>query len=187
VVLIPIDDSGCECVTANGGGSYQRPVMDSLPATGVRFEQAHGQPLCAPARVALMTGVINQRNYTRFGHLDFSQKTSGNLFRDAGYATCITGKWQLSGDYEGPGHFGFDEYALRQLNRRPGRHKTPGLEINGKQLDYTKNEYGPEIVNDHAKLLLRKGILPTWSPTRTSSSANRSRSSMNCICVTTPW
>ncbi len=150
VVLILIDDFGYECVTANGGESYRTPVMDRLAATGVRFEQVHVQPLCTPTRAALMTGIINKRNYTHFGNLDFSQKTFGNFFRDAGYATCITGKWQLQGDYAGPGHFGFDEYCLWQLNRRPGRYKNPGLEINGKQFDYSKNEYGPDLVNDYA-------------------------------------
>ena len=150
VVLILIDDFGYECVAANGGESYKTPVMDKLAATGVRFEQVHVQPLCTPTRAALMTGIINKRNYTHFGHLDFSQKTFGNLLKDAGYATCITGKWQLSGDYAGPAHFGFEEYALWQLNRRPGRYKNPGLEINGKQLDYSKNEYGPDLVNDYA-------------------------------------
>ena len=34
-----------------------------------------------------MTSIINKRNYTHFGHLDPSQKTFGNLFKDAGYAT----------------------------------------------------------------------------------------------------
>ncbi len=150
VVLILIDDFGYECVTANGGESYKTPVMDQLAATGVRFEQCHVQPLCTPTRVQLMTGMSNRRNYTHFGHLDPSQKTFGNLLKDTGYATCITGKWQLSNDFEGPAHFGFDEYCLWQLNRRPGRYKNPGLEINGKQLDYTKNEYGPDLVNDYA-------------------------------------
>ena len=161
VVLILIDDFGYECVTANGGESYKTPVMDSLAATGVRFEQCHAQPLCTPTRAQLMTGIINKRNYTHFGHLDPSQKTFGNLLKDAGYATCITGKWQLSGDFEGPGHFGFDEYALWQLNRRPGRYKNPGLEINGKQLDYSKNEYGPDIVSDYAlDFIQRKKDVP---------------------------
>ena len=150
VVLILIDDFGYECVTANGGESYKTPVMDQLASTGVRFEQVHVQPLCTPTRAALMTGIINKRNYTHFGNLDFSQRTFGNFFRDAGYATCITGKWQLDGDYPGPGHFGFDEYALWQLNRRPNRYKNPGLEINGKQFDYTESEYGPDLVNDYA-------------------------------------
>jgi len=150
VVLILIDDFGYECVTANGGESYQTPVMDHLAATGVRFEQCHAQPLCTPTRAQLMTSLSNRRNYTHFGHLDPSQQTFGNLLKGAGYATCITGKWQLKGEFAGPGHFGFDEYALWQLTRRPGRYKNPGLEINGKLHDYTKNEYGPEIVNDYA-------------------------------------
>ena len=131
VVLILIDDFGYECVTANGGESYQTPVMDRLAATGVRFEQCHVQPLCTPTRVQLMTGMSNQRNYTHFGHLDPSQTTFANLLKNAGYTTCITGKWQLSNGFEGPAHFGFDEYTLWQLTRRPGRYKNPGLEING--------------------------------------------------------
>jgi arylsulfatase A len=150
VVLILIDDFGYECVTANGGESYQTPVMDKLAATGVRFEQCHVQPLCTPTRVQLMTGLGNKRNYTHFGHLDPSQKTFGNLLRNAGYATCVAGKWQLGNGFEGPAHFGFDEYCLWQLVRRPGRYKNPGLEINGKQHDYRKNEYGPDLVSDYA-------------------------------------
>src|SRR5881394_1374261 len=109
VVLVLIDDFGYECVTADGGESYKTPVMDQLAATGVRFEQCHVQPLCTPTRVQLMTGMSNRRNYTHFGHLDPSQKTSANLLKDAGYTTCITGKWQLGNGPEGPAHFGFDE------------------------------------------------------------------------------
>ncbi len=150
VVLIMIDDFGYECVTANGGESYKTPVMDQLAATGVRFEQVHVQPLCTPTRTALMTGRINKNNYTHFGHLDPSQKTFGNLLKDAGYATCITGKWQLDNGLEGPAHFGFEEYCLWQVVRRPGRYKNPGLEINGKEFDYSKDEYGPDIVSDYA-------------------------------------
>lgn len=150
VVLILIDDFGYECVAANGGESYRTPVMDKLAATGVRFEQCHVQPLCTPTRVQLMTGMSNRRNYTHFGHLDPSQTTFGNILKKAGYATCITGKWQLKNDFEGPAHFGFDEYALWQLTRRPGRYKNPGLEINGKLHDYTMNEYGPDLVSDYA-------------------------------------
>lgn len=160
VVLILIDDFGYECVAANGGESYKTPVMDKLAASGVRFEQCHVQPLCTPTRVALMTGIGNKRNYTHFGHLDPSQTTFGNLLKKAGYATCIAGKWQLSNGFEGPGHFGFDEYCLWQLNRRPGRYKNPGLEINGRQRDYTKNEYGPDIVSDYALdfIARKKGV-----------------------------
>ena len=150
VVFILIDDFGYECVTANGGESYRTPVMDKLAATGVRLEQAHAQPLCTPTRVALMTGLNNKRNYTRFGHLDPKQQTFGHFFKAAGYATCVVGKWQLGSGLEGPGLFGFQENCLWQLIRRPGRYRNPGLEINGKEVDFKQNEYGPDIVNDYA-------------------------------------
>jgi len=67
----------------------------------------------------------------------------------------------LSGDYPGPVHFGFDEYALWQLNRRPGRYKNPGLEINGTQHDYSESEYGPDIVSEYAlDFIVRKKDSP---------------------------
>jgi arylsulfatase A len=161
VVLVLIDDFGYECVTANGGESYRTPVLDQLAAGGVRFERCHVQPLCTPTRVQLMTGQSNRRNYTHFGHLDPSQTTFANLLKNAGYATCITGKWQLLNGFDGPGHFGFDEYCLWQLNRRPGRYKNPGLEVNGKTVDYTQGEYGPDIVSDYAlDFITRKKDVP---------------------------
>lgn len=150
VVLILIDDFGYECVAADGGESYRTPVMDRLAASGLRFENCHAQPLCTPTRVQLMTGMSNRRNYTHFGHLDPSQITFGNVLKRSGYATCIAGKWQLGNGLEGPAHFGFDEYCLWQLTRRPGRYRNPGLEINGKIADYTAGEYGPDIVSDYA-------------------------------------
>ena len=70
IVLIMADDLGYECIGANGGTSYQTPVLDKLAATGVRFEHCYSQPLCTPSRVQIMTGIYNVRNYTAFGVLD---------------------------------------------------------------------------------------------------------------------
>ena len=72
------------------------------------------------------------------------------LLKDAKYATCIAGKWQLGRDPELPKKFGFDEHCLWQHTRRPPRYANPGLEINGVKKDYTKGEYGPDIVSDYA-------------------------------------
>ncbi len=161
IVLVLIDDFGYECVTANGGESYKTPVMDRLAATGVRFEQCHVQPLCTPTRVELMTGIYNKRNYTNFGFMDPSQKTFGNLLKEAGYATCIAGKWQLGNGWDGPRHFGFDEYALWQLFKKGPRYKNPRLEINGEAFTYSNNEYGPDIVSDYVlDFIQRKKDIP---------------------------
>ena len=40
--------------------------------------------------------------------------------------------------------------SRRPTTRRPPRYANPGLEHNGKELDFTKGEYGPDLVNDFA-------------------------------------
>lgn len=150
VVLIMADDMGYECVTANGGQSYQTPHIDRLAAEGIRFEDCYSQPICTPSRVQIMTGVYNSRNYVKFGKLKTGSYTFGNLLRDAGYATCVVGKWQLEGGFQGPDEFGFDEYCLWQLTRRPNRYANPGLEMNGREADYRDGQYGPDVVTDYA-------------------------------------
>ena len=150
LILIMADDLGYETIGANGGTSYRTPVLDQLAATGARFTQCYVQPLCTPTRVQLMTGQYNVRNYINFGTLDPQAVTFGNLLKDAGYATCITGKWQLGHDVDLPTKFGFDESCLWQHTRRPPRYANPGLEVNGVEKDYTQGEYGPDLVNDYA-------------------------------------
>lgn len=145
IVLIMADDFGYECVGANGGESYQTPNLDRLAQGGVRFENCYMQPLCTPTRVQLMTGKYNVRNYTAFGQLHPSQKTFANDFKDAGYATCIVGKWQLGREKELPHHFGFDESYLWQHLRLPMRYANPGLEFMGKEVDFDHGEYGPDL------------------------------------------
>lgn len=150
LILIMADDLGYETIGANGGTSYRTPVLDKLAATGARFTQCYVQPLCTPTRVQLMTGQYNVRNYLNFGTLDPRAVTFGNLLKDAGYATCITGKWQLGREVDLPKKFGFDEACLWQHTRRPPRYANPGLEVNGVEKDFSKGEYGPDLVNDYA-------------------------------------
>jgi arylsulfatase A len=97
-----------------------------------------------------MTGKYNVRNYVDFGNMDPQAVTFGNLFQQAGYATCMAGKWQLGRDLGLPKKYGFDEYCLWQHTRRPPRYQNPGLEINGVEKDFNSGEYGPDLVNDYA-------------------------------------
>ncbi len=150
VILIMADDFGFECVGANGGESYQTPNLDRLAATGMRFENCHVQPLCTPTRVQLMTGQYNVRNYVEFRFMQPQSRTFANLFHDAGYATAIVGKWQLGQEPSLPKRWGFDEFCLWQFTRLPERYRNPGLEINGKEADFSHGEYGPDIVSAYA-------------------------------------
>ncbi|PQO30039.1 arylsulfatase [Blastopirellula marina] len=149
IVVIMADDIGYECLGCYGSKAYPTPNIDRLAAEGVRFENAHSQPICTPSRVQIMTGIYNNRNYIRFGLLDPKAVTFANLMRDAGYETCIAGKWQLDGGFDGPRSFGFDHYCLWQLTRRPSRYPNPGLEIDGKEVDFKNGEFGPDVVSDY--------------------------------------
>jgi arylsulfatase A len=150
IIVIMADDFGYECLTANGGQSYQTPHLDRLAAAGMRFEQCHVQPLCTPTRVQLMTGLYNVRNYLNFGTLMRSETTFAHLFKQKGYATGICGKWQLGREIDSPQHFGFDESYLWQHTRRPPRFANPGLEQNGVEKEFPEGSYGPQLVNDFA-------------------------------------
>ncbi len=161
IVLIMADDMGFECLSCNGSTEYKTPNLDRLAAVGIRFEHCYSQPLCTPSRVKIMTGQYNYRNYEDFGYLNPNQKTFGNLLQDAGYATCIAGKWQLNGlnrnnpdnqDVNRPYHFGFDEYCLWQLHhqRKDGeRYADPLVTQNGKDLQRYPDLYGPQIFADY--------------------------------------
>ncbi len=160
VILIMADDFGYECIAANGGTSYATPNFDAMAANGVRFTHCFGQPLCTPSRVQIMTGKYNDRNYQSFGYLPVGERTFGNLFRDHGYRTCISGKWQLNGIGKYPGgntdrqrykHFGFEEACLWQMTRQRAageRYADPLIDINGQDLRVHEGEYGPDIVCD---------------------------------------
>jgi arylsulfatase A len=145
IVLILADDLGYECLGANGSTTYKTPVLDGLAAKGMRFDRCYAQPLCTPTRVQLMTGIYNVRNYIQFGLMDPKATTFAHLLKKAGYATCMSGKWQLGKDPELPKKFGFDEACLWQHTRRASRYANPGFEVDGKPVDYANGEYGPDI------------------------------------------
>lgn len=177
VILIMVDDMGYECIGSYGSDSYKTPNIDQLASNGILFSNCISQPLCTPSRVKIMTGKYNYRNYDYFGHLNLSEYTFGNLMQNAGYNTCIAGKWQLNGlaykkkitdwnDNTRPYKFGFDEYCLWQLTKGRGngeRYADPLIEQNGKVIDGDINEYGPDIfVNFVLDFIERKKDKPIF-------------------------
>ena len=164
IVLIMSDDLGYEAIGANGGTSYATPVLDAMATAGIRFENAHVQPLCTPTRVQLMTGKYNFRNYIGFGLIAPDEVTFGHLFSDAGYKTCIAGKWQLH-SYNPPNEMpearskgqtiedaGFDEFCVwhpHHTEEKGSRYKDPIVYENGKFLDNMEGKYGEDIFADY--------------------------------------
>jgi arylsulfatase A len=112
VILIVEDDIGYEIPTYTGGQSYKTPVMDSLANLGMQFTHCYAGAMCSPSRISLLTGKYGFRNYVNWGVLDTTQKTIANMLRDNGYATCVSGKWQLDGGDRSIHKFGFGNYSV---------------------------------------------------------------------------
>ena len=73
------------------GGEIPTPNIDSIAAAGLRFTQYHSENMCAPTRASLLTGLYHNRC---FGS---NTATVAELLGKAGYNTCMSGKWHVSG------------------------------------------------------------------------------------------
>lgn len=205
VVLIMADDLGIEGIGCYGGLSYATPNVDDLAKQGMRFEHAHAQPLCTNTRLQLMTGLHNNRNWICFGILDPQAKTIGHYFQDAGYKTCIAGKWQLQSydppEYPGadqrrgigmhPKDAGFDGYSLfhsLHTEDKGSRYADPTWLEDG-QLKTNDGGYGPDRWVDYITRFMERErekpffvyypmALPHWPMTPSPISADWPNKSM---------
>jgi arylsulfatase A len=147
IIIILEDDIGYEIPSYTGGRSYNTPQMDLLSKKGMKFTHCFSSALCSPSRIMLLTGKYGFRNYQDWGILNTAQKTIANMLHDDGYATCVTGKWQLDGGSASISKFGFDEHCVfdpftekDSLASDEDRHryKNPTLYQNGAYLPASK-------------------------------------------------
>lgn len=119
VVLINCDDLGYGDLSCYGSKVNKSPYIDKLAENGMRFTSFYcASPVCSPSRAALMTGCYPPRigiNKVLFPGeaigLNPAEFTMPQLFKNAGYATMIVGKWHCGDQKEFlPDKFGFDEY-----------------------------------------------------------------------------
>ncbi|MFP6896470.1 MAG: sulfatase-like hydrolase/transferase [Roseibacillus sp.] len=148
VILIMADDSAADNYGCYGSSFFQSPRLDSLAKSGAKFNHCYSEPVCTPSRVKIMTGRDGIRNYVAFGTLDRDETTFGTMMKKAGYATAVAGKWQLHGGERGSlaPDCGFDTYCLWNY---PGggrsRYWNPSIMRDGKLLETTEKDYGPDI------------------------------------------
>ena len=121
VVFILADNVGYGDLGVYGGGELRgapTPRIDQLANEGLRLTQFLVEPACTPSRAALMTGQYSIRNGLSLIAVEGSPNTlsaraftMGELFKNAGYATAIFGKWHLGSESQSlPTAHGFDEF-----------------------------------------------------------------------------
>lgn len=157
MVFILADDLGHGDLGCHNGGVTTTPHIDQLMRDGVRLSQHYSaSPLSAPARAALMTGRYPQRSGVidtistgEMNCLATRETTIGDVFKAAGYATGLVGKWHLGHvrDKYHPSRRGFDEFV-----NFPGGGSSYWnweLNVNGTPRQAT-GEYLTDVLSDYA-------------------------------------
>ena len=113
VIFIMADDLGYGDLGCFGQTKIKTPRLDTMAAEGMKLTQFYaGTTVCAPSRCVLMTGQHTGRCWVRGNAgaeniesqaLRDEDKTIAEVFKDAGYATALFGKWGL-GEVSSPGH-----------------------------------------------------------------------------------
>ncbi|MBM3854954.1 MAG: N-acetylgalactosamine 6-sulfate sulfatase, partial [Verrucomicrobia bacterium] len=129
LVFILIDNCGKEWFGCYGSEENCTPQLDRLARGGLRIDNCYTPVVCGPSRIVALTGRYVLRSGFTYHHdaalysgggLDPAREpTFARLFRDAGYATAIAGKWQINNLYDEPGiigRHGFDEFLLCPLS-----------------------------------------------------------------------
>ena len=116
IIFIMADDLGYHDLGCYGQSKIRTPNVDRMAEEGIRFTQCYtGCTVCAPSRSVLMTGqhtghtrvrgntgkvggvlVLDNGSPQRRIPLRAEDFTVAEMFKQAGYATGITGKWGLA-------------------------------------------------------------------------------------------
>ncbi len=116
VIIVMADDQGWGDLSTHHNSYLETPSIDQFKTESTSLERFFVSPVCAPTRASLLSGkwaistgawsVTNRDEVMRSETI-----TIAELFKGAGYATGIFGKWHNGAQYpENPKGQGFDEF-----------------------------------------------------------------------------
>ncbi len=180
ILFILADDLGAGELGCYGNRVNVTPNLDILATQGVRFETCYATPLCSPSRVQVMTGKYGFRTgftnligrvTTRKDRLSADEVTFADVLKRKGYATGLSGKWQLGLIQKHPNMIhdsGFDEYFSWAWNTgglpadakfegsERQRYWHPAIVANGKHVPTTPDQHGEDLYSDWIVSFMRK-------------------------------
>lgn len=138
ILFILADDMGWTALHCYGNKDALTPNLDRLAAQGMKFTSAYADAQCSPTRAAFLSGqygartgvfkVLNEKEPTRSvlrspvanDALPPSVGTLASTLRKAGYATGISGKWHVAGNF-----------AVAAMRKRAGFFDSYGFDFAG--------------------------------------------------------
>jgi arylsulfatase A-like enzyme len=159
VVVILTDDQGWGDLSVHGNINLKTPNIDSLARDGALLDRFFVCAVCAPTRAEFLTGRYHPRGGVRGvstgqERLNIDEKTIGDTFKAAGYATAAYGKWHNGTQYPyHPNARGFDDY-YGFCSGHWGNYFDPILEHNGKIV--RGKGYIIDDLTDHALEFIKK-------------------------------
>ncbi len=164
IVIFLADDLGYDDLSCYGSRAHRTAHLDALAAGGMRFTDCHSNGImCSPSRAALLTGRYQQRSGVEFVLGPDPSKTPGmatdeltfaHLFRDAGYATGMFGKYHTGHiPHQSPNQMGFE--VFRGQNGGMDHHSRfnrwgEGVWYHDERIVEDDEGYSTELITDHA-------------------------------------
>jgi len=178
ILVVLCDDLGWGDLEDYGHPSIRTPRLVEMAKEGIRFTDFYSaSPVCSPSRVGLLTGRMPNRagvyNWIPEANPDRPPKGSRSLvqmkaeeftipemLKEAGYATCMSGKWHCNAMFNSPkqaqpGDHGFDHWFATQNNAAPSHEHPVNFVRNGTPVGKIKG-YSCQIVVDEFVTWLRQ-------------------------------
>ncbi|MDW3645460.1 MAG: sulfatase-like hydrolase/transferase [Bacteroidia bacterium] len=166
IIFLMVDDLGKEWLSCYGADNIETPQIDALAKSGMLFHNAWSMPQCTPSRLSLLTGQypfrhgwVNHWDVPRWGAAaHYDESVNPSLVKDlkqAGYKTCIAGKWQIDDFRVEPDALsrnGFDEWCMwtgyeTGVPASAERYQEPYLFTSEGSKTY-EGKFGPDVFRD---------------------------------------